>query len=213
VLAPGDADLVESALAGRFDQLLRARHDGDPSLDAFTPAELRGQALVDLLTQTQRREPSQKSQPDRYRVPVVVRADGDPARPATAEEAVARCDAPRFRAVLNASSEVLDIGRQSDEWPVAIRRAISLRDGGCVFPGCDRPSSWCDVHHCRWWSKQGETKVDNGALLCRRHHTFLHAKRWSISISKPRGKPEVRRPDGTLYTIEPWPDVRASASA
>jgi hypothetical protein len=151
-------ELVVAALDARFDQLLRARHSGDPSLNGYTAAELRGEALVDLLTQTQRREPSERSQPDRYRVGVIVHADGDPDHPATVSEAVARCDAPHFRAVLSAKGEVLDIGRQSDQWPVAIRRAITLRDSGCVFPGCDRPASWCDVHHCKWWSDQGKPR-------------------------------------------------------
>jgi hypothetical protein len=196
---------VVAALESRTGELLRARRDGDPSLAALTPAQVRAEALVDLVTQTQRREPSQRSQPDRYRVAVLVRADGDPDAPRCVAEAVARCDAPHFRAVLHANGEVLDIGRQSDVWPAAIRRAVTLRDGDCVFPGCDRPPSWCDVHHCRWWSAEGDTKVDNGALLCRRHHTFLHAKRWTVSIPKPRGKPEVRQPDGTLYTTNTWP--------
>jgi hypothetical protein len=198
-------DLVVAALEGRVGRLRRARRDGDPSLAGYTGAELRAEALVDLLTQTQRREPSERSAPDRYRVAVVVRADGDPGDPSTVAEAIAHCDAPHFRAVLSAESEVLDIGRQSDQWPTALRRAITLRDSGCTFPGCDRPSSWCDVHHCQWWSRQGETNVDNGALLCRRHHTFLHANGWSITIPRPRGKPEVRRPDGRIHTVKRWP--------
>jgi hypothetical protein len=205
VFRDGHGDLAVAAVEARVDQLLRARRDGDPSLTGHTPAELRAEALLDLLGQTQRREPGERSQPDRYRVAVVVRADGDPDHPATIDEAVARCDAPHYRAVLNAASEVLDIGRQTDQWPAAIRRAITLRDGGCTFPGCDRPPSWCDVHHCQWWSQQGETKVDNGALLCRRHHTFLHANGWQATIPKPRAKPEIRQPDGTIHTVKQWP--------
>jgi len=29
----------------------------------------------------------------------------------------------------------------------AQRRALELRDGQCVFPGCDAPVNWCDAHH------------------------------------------------------------------
>jgi hypothetical protein len=106
-----------------------------------------------------------------------------------------------FRAVLDEAGEVLDIGRTSREWTVPIRRAVTIRDGGCIFPGCDRPPSWCDVHHCIPWEQHGPTSVDNAALLCRRHHTFIHARRWRVVIPRPRGRPQVLRPDGTAYTI------------
>ena len=33
----------------------------------------------------------------------------------------------------------------------AQRRAISARDRGCVFPGCDAPPSRCQAHHRRHW--------------------------------------------------------------
>ena len=149
-----------------------------------------------------RQEPSDASVPDRYRVAVVVRA-GEATTPAEAA-----CDATAYRVVLDAKGEVLDVGRQTSRWPVAIRRAITVRDGGCVFPGCDRPPSWTDIHHCRPWADGGATAVDNGALVCRRHHSFIHRHGWRITIDD--GRPVTRRPDGTTHTIERWPDTRAS---
>ena len=94
---------------------------------------LRAAALVDLAAQAMRREPSDASVPDRYRVAVIVRP-GQADRPAEAA-----CDAGAYRVVLGADGEVLDVGRQTNRWPAAIRRAITIRDRGCVFPGCDRP--------------------------------------------------------------------------
>ena len=35
------------------------------------------------------------------------------------------------------------------------RRALLARDGGCIFPGCDRPPSWRDAHHDDEWDDRG----------------------------------------------------------
>jgi hypothetical protein len=190
-------------LGAGLDRLLRAAGDGDPSVEGQPGSALRASVLVDLAAQSMRHEPSDASVPDRYRVAVVVRL-GDATVPAEAA-----CDAAVYRAALGAVGEVLDVGRQTNRWPTTIRRAITLRDGGCVFPGCDRPPSWTDVHHCTPWADGGGTAVDNGALLCRRHHSFVHRQRWQITIEG--GRPVTRRPDGTPHTIQRWqPDAEAS---
>jgi HNH endonuclease len=202
-LAPQDADLVEAALGAGVDRALRQALDGDPTVAGQHASALRAMALVDLVAQSMRREPTDASVPDRYRVAVVVRR-GDPTVPREAA-----CDSTAYRAVLGASGEVLDIGRQTSRWPVAVRRAITIRDRGCTFPGCDRPPSWCDIHHCRPWKEGGTTSVDNGVLLCRLHHTFAHQYHWHIMMDN--GLPTFRRPDGTPYIIQRWqPDARSS---
>ncbi|MEZ5383140.1 MAG: DUF222 domain-containing protein [Microthrixaceae bacterium] len=61
------------------------------------------------------------------------------------------------------------------------RRALLLRDGGCVFPGCDRPPSWCDAHHVDCWDDNGPTDLNNLALLCRHHHRVTHRPGWTMS--------------------------------
>ena len=59
------------------------------------------------------------------------------------------CDARIIPAVLGGPSQVLDVGAASRSFPAAIRRAITLRDRGCTWPGCDRKPGWCDAHHIR----------------------------------------------------------------
>jgi hypothetical protein len=79
-------------------------------------------------------------------------------------------------------SEPLDVGRASRVATPAQRRALAARDGGCLFPGCDTPPIWCEPHH--WlihWLDGGETNLDNLALLCRRHHRFVHEGGWGMS--------------------------------
>src|SRR5205085_10480197 len=49
------------------------------------------------------------------------------------------CDAAIIPAVLAGPAQPLDVGRATRTIPTAIRRALVLRDGGCVFPGCQRP--------------------------------------------------------------------------
>jgi hypothetical protein len=43
--------------------------------------------------------------------------------------------------------QVLDLRQARRLFTGPVRRALVLRDGGCAFPGCDRPARWCDGHH------------------------------------------------------------------
>jgi hypothetical protein len=63
----------------------------------------------------------------------------------------------------------LEHGRSVRLVPPHVRRAAEVRDGGCVFTGCEAPTHWCDVHHLLEWANGGETSLDNSALLCERH--------------------------------------------
>jgi hypothetical protein len=198
-LSPENGAQLHSLLEEFVDRALRAQRDGDPALAQLVPSALRADAMADLVAQHRRRDPADLSAPDRYRVGIVLNLDDLPE-----DLPLACCDSGLFRAVMNAAGEVLDIGRTTREWTIPIRRGVVLRDGGCIFPGCDRPPSWCDVHHCWEWEHGGPTCVDNGALLCRRHHTFIHAKHWKVIIPRPRGRPVVLRPDGTPYVINQW---------
>ena len=61
------------------------------------------------------------------------------------------------------------------------RRALMTRDGGCIFPGCDRPASWCDAHHVDEWDDNGPTDINNLGLLCRHHHRVTHRPGWTMT--------------------------------
>ncbi len=104
------------------------------------------------------------------------------------------CDAGVIPAVLGGAGEVLDLGRSSRTFSTAIRRAITIRDRGCSFPGCSRPPNWCDAHHVKWWARDlGETSYQNGTLLCSFHHTEIHRGDWRIQPG-PDGVPEFVPP-------------------
>ena len=89
------------------------------------------------------------------------------------------CDAGLTRAILNATGQVLDVGRETRSWTVAQYRAAAITFGGCAFPvangeACARPIGWTDLHHVRFWRNGGRTDQDNGVPLCRRHHRQVH---------------------------------------
>jgi hypothetical protein len=79
------------------------------------------------------------------------------------------CDGAVTRIVMGPDGVPLDHGRSVRLVPPHVRRAAEVRDGGCVFTGCEAPTHWCDVHHLLEWANGGETSLDNSALLCERH--------------------------------------------
>lgn len=92
-----------------------------------------------------------------------------------------------------APSQMLDLGRSTRVISAGLRRALALRDGGCVIEGCDRPPAHCDAHHLRHWADGGLTALENLVLVCGRHHTLLHEGGWRIR----------RDPGGGRVTLSP----------
>jgi hypothetical protein len=84
------------------------------------------------------------------------------------------CDAAIIPVVLGSGSEPLDVGRTQRLFTPAQLKALWLRDKHCTFPGCQVPAHWSDAHHLWHWIDGGPTDLDNGALLCGRHHTIVH---------------------------------------
>lgn len=84
------------------------------------------------------------------------------------------CDADIIPAVLGEKGEILDLGRSRRLVTPGQRRALAHRDGGCSFPGCHVPATWCDAHHVVHWARGGRSDLGNYALLCPRHHTWVH---------------------------------------
>ncbi|GAB4105435.1 HNH endonuclease signature motif containing protein [Micromonospora taraxaci] len=103
------------------------------------------------------------------------------------------CDATILPAVLGGAGQVLDVGRQRRLVTGALRRALVLRDGGCAFPGCDRPPRWCAAHHIHHWADGGPTNLDNAALLCGHHHRHVHRGEWTVRLGDD-GHPEFVPP-------------------
>ena len=118
-----------------------------------------------------------------------------PINPETARRLA--CDSSVVRVITGPDGLPLDVGREQRTASAAIRRAVELRDGSCVFSGCDAPPEWCDVHHVIHWAHGGPTSCDNGALLCERHHTACHEGGFSVARDPGTSRWRTYRPDGT----------------
>lgn len=102
------------------------------------------------------------------------------------------CTGAVQRVALSSEGRVLRLGTEERVFNRHQRRAIALRDGGCVIPGCGVPAAWCEIHHVTEHARGGPTHTDNGVLLCWFHHRFLERSGWGIRMNL--GVPEVQAP-------------------
>lgn len=93
------------------------------------------------------------------------------------------CEAAIIPTVLGSDDEILSMGRKERLFTPAQRKALYHRDQGCSFPHCTIEPTWCDAHHVIHWLDHGPTNLDNGALLCPRHHTHVHDKDLTATIT------------------------------
>lgn len=205
-LGHDDGVLVASAIDDVADELFRAHmkdRELDPSILVPSRAALRAMALVELCRRG-RSVSLADSVPPRPEVVIVLRpgrsgcADGQ--RSLIDEVRSSRCtvdgssrwrfDAtsavladPRWRVACQSDlGEVRSLTSASRFATQSQRRALEVRDGGCVVPGCDAPPRWCDAHHVVEARLGGATDMSNLVLLCRRHHGVMHRRGWSMSI-------------------------------
>jgi hypothetical protein len=119
------------------------------------------------------------------------------------------CDSVLHRLVMAGRSTILDYGTATRTTPTNLWNALAVRDRGCRWPGCDRPPEWCQAHHLKWITNGGETKPDNEALFCTRHHHMAHLPGWHLDlhadgtlvVTDPSGRTRTTRPPGSLWPL------------
>ncbi|HEX2253418.1 MAG TPA: DUF222 domain-containing protein [Thermoanaerobaculia bacterium] len=115
------------------------------------------------------------------------------------------CDAAKVEMRHAADGSVLDVGRRTRTIPLAMRRALAARDGGCRFPGCEL--KLCDAHHVEHWADGGETKLDNLVQLCRHHHRAVHEGGFTVQVLAD-GEVRFEHPNGLeLMPAPPLPPL------
>jgi hypothetical protein len=193
-LDPEAAAIVEAAI----DPLARPRPDldwgGDEKEDPRRPETRRADALLEIIGRGVS-APEGVTRTPRTQLVVTVSfevlyeglhgaglCDNDTVLSPAAVRRMA-CEASIIPTVLGGRSEVLDQGYNERYFTRAQRRALTRRDGCCTFPGCTVPPQWCDAHHVTHWADGGETNLSNGALLCGRHHTIVHDRAMTATVT------------------------------
>ncbi|MEO6512118.1 MAG: HNH endonuclease signature motif containing protein, partial [Nocardioides sp.] len=100
---------------------------------------------------------------------------------------------------------VLDTGRtdavDTHDPPPRMRELVILRDRHCVFPGCERDARRCDLDHTTPYDEHGphgQTRPENLAALCRRHHRAKTTGLWSYTRA-PSGRYTWVGPHGLTH--------------
>ncbi len=207
--------IVRGAIDAEVDEMYRVGVFGPD--DGLSPAERRGQALVQIVTRKGhagmrhgRPRPSVEVICDErtlqgrpiedeadLRTRICEHVDGTPLPPASLSRLL--CGADLHRLVISAEGEVLDAGKDVRLATRAQRRALRFRHARhCAFPGCDAPIDWCEAHHVEEWdpdptSDRGRTDMANLVPLCRFHHHRVHEGGFTL-VLEPDGTVEVTRP-------------------
>ncbi len=191
-------------LKSDLDPMAKPHKAIDGVRDARTQDERYGDAFTDYvrLKTTSRNLPGQAGEATHILVTMsyedLIRDIGeahlDLVGPISATDArILACDARVRPGVLGTAGEPLDIGRSKRTVSLAQKYALTIRDGGCAFPGCDMPVPRCTAHHIVFWRHHGETKIDNLVLLCTKHHRLIHRSEWKVQIAQD-GLPEFTPP-------------------
>lgn len=188
-----------------------AVEERDPAATERTPAQRRADGLLELIAAHSAHRSAPGTGGDRPRVVVTLHYErlrhlASGAGLIGMDEPISAgdlrrlcCDADLVPAVLGAASEVLDVGREQRLVTRQLRTALTLRDGGCVFPGCQTRPAGCEAHHLTPWWAGGGTALNNLALVCHHHHGLVEPARyaardqWELRIGAD-GLPEAIPP-------------------
>ncbi|MEV7632890.1 DUF222 domain-containing protein [Microbacterium sp. NPDC089318] len=208
----GGPRFVDSAERERADELSTDERTNDQlAYDLFIDV-LRAGALADAETVFGTRQAG-------VRLVQVVDASGRPEGVAHSEDGLVTlppeaadqriCDSGHVPVTVDMCGNPLDVGREQRLFTPRQRIALAVRDGGCRWPGCDRPASYCESHHIDEWKRDGgRTDIDRGILLCRFHHMNLHHHGWRLTRS---GKDDfVLHPPGSHASGSPPPGSAAA---
>jgi len=116
------------------------------------------------------------------------------------EIARALCDCLLTRAVVGGRDAELNLGR--GERRFGRQHWLALYAAGarsCSIGGCGMPLAYTELHHLRWWTRDGgPTDLANCAAYCSFHHHEIH-RLGIVATRLADGTLEHRYPDGRPY--------------
>ncbi len=191
LLAPDHAAHLKAAISALTAP---RRLEGNAAPDPRTAGKRRVDALISLVTRAMTSDPDQA--PSSPATQMIVTVDyallrggiggfGTTTTDRDLDAGTLRrlaCDSDIIPLVLGGASQPLDVGRTRRLATPAQRAALTVRDRGCTFPGCDRPPGWCIAHHFTHWLQGGPTTMENLGLLCERHHVIVHRDGYTATI-------------------------------
>ena len=209
------SDLHATALLTLLDKLSGPRRDpygtcDDPTVPLPRVHERRGRAFCELLEHL----PLDKLLGSTFSVVVHVEEEhlrtelgaaqlDTGVRISAAEARRLACSSAILPLVLDGVATPLDLGRKSRLFTSAQAMALSAQWQSCAAEGCDRPFSWCELHHLVPWGEGGKTDIANAVPLCGHHHRRIHDRRYL----------HERLPDGHIRFKDRWPVRRLAAQA
>jgi hypothetical protein len=119
-----------------------------------------------------------------------------------------------FRVLIHPETgNILEVGTDARYIPTALRRWVTLRDGTCRFPGCNRKAVGLDLDHVVDFALGGTTTADNLICLCRKHHRLRHLGGWNailgpggtVTWTSPSGRVDTTHPDNPITVPKPQP--------
>ncbi len=188
--------------------------------DKRTMAQLRADALADLLTATgtgadldSKGEPSKGGVTVALTIPVLSLLGHSDAPallegvgPIDIETARRLCaTAPSLTRLLTdpITGTVLQMDPRQYRPSAALKRWLGIQQVTCDFPGCGRRAAYCDLDHTTAWAEGGLSTADNLTHRCRKHHTMKHQTKWRVE--RPPGSQRAVWTSPTGYAREADP--------
>ncbi len=100
------------------------------------------------------------------------------------------------RVIVNTKGVVIDLGHKARLFTGSARQAAQLQSPRCVWPGCDIPTTRCEIDHLHDHARGGPTNPANGAPLCGFHNRWKQ-KNYTVTRDPGTGRWRTYRPDGS----------------
>ncbi len=95
-----------------------------------------------------------------------------------------------YACIRSTTGGILKFGRNRRLASALQQLALVVRDGKCVYEGCDAHWNRTQAHHANDFEFGGSTNLDQLALLCKPHHSYLHQNKLRIASARQRWQVE-----------------------